>query len=346
MSRIAQLVRPNIAALTAYSTARDEYDGPLGIFLDANESPYTNGYNRYPDPHQVHLKSRIGELKGIPVENLFLGNGSDEAIDLIYRIFCVPGSDNVVMISPSYGMYGVAADINDVGVRPVRLNDDFSLDTEALLDACDEHTKVIFLCSPNNPSGNAFPKAQLLEICDRFSGIVVVDEAYADFSSQGSLASEATVRDRLIVLQTLSKARAMAGLRIGIAIASPEVIGLMTRVKYPYNLSRIAMEKALELLQKPIDIQVETLVQERKRLAAALPAFPFVRQVFPSDANFLLVRVDGADALYDYLLSHGIIVRNRSRVPGCGECLRLTIGLPEENNALLKAFETYLAPIQ
>ena len=228
MSRIAHLVRPNIAALTAYSTARDEYDGPLGIFLDANESPYDNGYNRYPDPHQAQLKSRIGQLKGIPVENLFLGNGSDEAIDLIYRIFCVPGSDNVVMISPSYGMYGVAADINDVRVRPVRLNDDFTLDTEALLGACDERTKVIFLCSPNNPSGNAFPKAQLLEICDRFSGIVVVDEAYADFSSQGSLAAEALVRDRLIVLQTLSKARAMAGLRIGMAIASAEIIGLMT----------------------------------------------------------------------------------------------------------------------
>ena len=342
MSRIRQWVRPNIAALTAYSTARDEYDGPLGIFLDANESPYANGYNRYPDPHQGQLKSRIGALKGIPVENLFLGNGSDEAIDLIYRIFCVPGRDNVVMIAPSYGMYGVAADINDVRIRPVRLNDDFSLDTEALLGACDERTQVIFLCSPNNPSGNAFPKAQLLEICNRFPGIVVVDEAYVDFSAQGSLAGEALVRDNLIVLQTLSKARAMAGLRIGMAIANAEIIGLMTRVKYPYNLSRIAMEKALELLQNPIDTQVETLIQERRRLAAALPAFPFVRQVFPSDANFLLIRVDGAEALYEYLLSRGIIVRNRSRVPGCAECLRLTVGLPAENDALLNAFETYL----
>lgn len=342
MSRIRQWVRPNIAALTAYSTARDEYDGPLGIFLDANESPYANGYNRYPDPHQGQLKSRIGALKGIPAENLFLGNGSDEAIDLIYRIFCVPGRDNVVMIAPSYGMYGVAADINDIRIRPVRLNDDFSLDTETLLDACDEHTQVIFLCSPNNPSGNAFPKSQLLEICARFPGIVVVDEAYVDFSAQGSLAGEALVRDNLVVLQTLSKARAMAGLRIGMAIANAEIIGLMTRVKYPYNLSRIAMEKALELLQNPIDNQVETLIQERRRLAAALPAFPFVRQVFPSDANFLLVRVDGADALYEHLLSRGIIVRNRSRVPGCAECLRLTVGLPAENDALLNALETYL----
>lgn len=342
MKRISQWVRPNIAALTAYSTARDEYDGPLGIFLDANESPYENGYNRYPDPHQVRLKSRIGELKGIPVENLFLGNGSDEAIDLVFRIFCTPGEDNAVIISPSYGMYGVAAAINDVLVRPVRLNDDFSLDTGKLAEACDGNTKVIFLCSPNNPSGNAFPRRQLLDICDSFPGIVIVDEAYVDFSSQGTLAGEAIKRDNLIVLQTLSKARAMAGLRIGMAIANAEIIGLMTRVKYPYNLSRIAMEKALEFLQQPIDREVQTLVAERKRLAEALIAFPFVRKVFPSDANFLLVRVDGADVLYKYLLRCGIIVRNRSRVPGCAECLRLTVGLPAENDALLNALETYL----
>lgn len=342
MKRISQWVRPNIAALTAYSTARDEYDGPLGIFLDANESPYENGYNRYPDPHQARLKSRIGELKGIPVENLFLGNGSDEAIDLVFRIFCTPGEDNAVIISPSYGMYGVAAAINDVLVRPVRLNDDFSLDTDKLAEACDGNTKVIFLCSPNNPSGNAFPRTQLLDICDNFPGIVIVDEAYVDFSSQGTLAGEAIKRDNLIVLQTLSKARAMAGLRIGMAIANAEIIGLMTRVKYPYNLSRIAMEKALEFLQQPIDREVQTLVAERKRLAEALTAFPFVRKIFTSDANFLLVRVDGADILYKYLLRRGIIVRNRSRVPGCAECLRLTVGLPAENDALLKALETYL----
>ena len=342
MKRISQWVRPNIAALTAYSTARDEYDGPLGIFLDANESPYENGYNRYPDPHQARLKSRIGELKDIPVENLFLGNGSDEAIDLVFRIFCTPGEDNAVIISPSYGMYGVAAAINDVLVRPVRLNDDFTLDTSKLAEACDGQTKVIFLCSPNNPSGNAFPRTQLLDICDNFPGIVIVDEAYIDFSSQGTLAGEAIKRDNLIVLQTLSKARAMAGLRIGMAIASAEIIGLMTRVKYPYNLSRIAMEKALEFLQQPIDREVQTLVAERKRLAEALTAFPFVRKIFTSDANFLLVRVDGADILYKYLLRHGIIVRNRSRVPGCAECLRLTVGLPAENDALLNALETYL----
>ena len=341
MSRITPLVRPNIAALAPYSTARDEYDGPIGIFLDANESPYENGYNRYPDPHQAALKARIAPIKGIPVENLFLGNGSDEAIDLVFRIFCEPGKDNAVIMSPSYGMYGVAAAINDVAVRNVPLDEDFNLDTEALLGACDARTKVIFLCSPNNPSGNAFPKKQLLEICDRFPGVVVVDEAYADFSAKGSLAKDATQRENLIVLQTLSKARAMAGLRIGMAISSTEVIRLMSMVKYPYNLSRAAMEKAFQFIDKPIDKEVLTIVNERKELAGILPRYPFVRKVFPSDANFLLVRVDDANGLYDYLLGKGIIVRNRSRVPGCAGCLRVTVGLPEENEALLNALDSY-----
>ena len=341
MSRITPLVRPNIAALAPYSTARDEYDGPIGIFLDANESPYNNGYNRYPDPHQAELKARIAPIKGIPVENLFLGNGSDEAIDLVFRIFCEPGKDNAVIMAPSYGMYGVAAAINDVEVRSIRLDADFNLDSEALLGACDERTKVIFLCSPNNPSGNAFELQQLLDICDRFPGVVVVDEAYADFSEKGSLAKEATVRDNLIVLQTLSKARAMAGLRIGLAISSEEVIRLMSMVKYPYNLSRAAMEKAFQFLEKPIDDEVNTIVNERKRLASVLPRFPFVKQVFPSDANFILVRVDDANTLYDYLLGKGIIVRNRTRVPGCAGCLRLTVGLPEENESLLNALACY-----
>ena len=248
MSRLASLIRPNIAALAPYSTARDEYDGPIGIFLDANESPYENGYNRYPDPHQAVLKAKIGGIKGIPVENLFLGNGSDEAIDLVFRIFCEPGKDNAVIMAPSYGMYGVAAAINDIAVRSFRLDADFNLDTEALLATCDERTKVIYLCSPNNPSGNAFPKAQLREICDRFQGIVVIDEAYADFSAQGSMVRDAMERENLIILQTMSKARAMAGLRIGLAISNPEVIHYMSNVKYPYNLSRAAMEKALSLV--------------------------------------------------------------------------------------------------
>lgn len=341
MSRITHLVRPNIAALTPYSTARDEYGGPIGIFLDANESPFENGYNRYPDPHQAALKARIGTIKGIPSENLFLGNGSDEAIDLVFRVFCIPGKDNAVIMAPSYGMYGVAADINDIAVRTVRLEADFSLDTEKLLATCDADTKVIFLCSPNNPSGNAFPKAQLLEICDRFPGVVVVDEAYADFSSEGSLVSEAATRENLIVLQTLSKARAMAGLRIGLAISSTEIIGLMSEVKYPYNLSRAAMEKALKFLEKDITEEINTIITERERLNKILPRYTYVREVFRSDANFLLVRVDAPDALYAYLLDQGIIVRNRNRVKGCEGCLRLTVGLPQENDALLRALDQY-----
>ena len=341
MSRITPLVRPNIAALTPYSTARDEYDGPIGIFLDANESPYDNGYNRYPDPHQAELKARIGGIKDIPVANLFLGNGSDEAIDLVFRIFCEPGQDNAVIMAPSYGMYGVAAAINDIEVRSVRLDADFNLDSEALLRACDGRSKVIFLCSPNNPSGNAFEPNQLLDICDRFPGIVVVDEAYVDFSEKGSLAKEATVRENLIVLQTLSKARAMAGLRIGLAISSEEIIRLMSMVKYPYNLSRAAMEKAFQFLEKSINDEVNTIVNERKKLASVLPRFPYVLQVFPSDANFILVRVVDADSLYDHLLDNGIIVRNRTRVPGCEGCLRLTVGLPSENDVLLNALDTY-----
>lgn len=341
MSRITPLVRPNIASLAPYSTARDEYDGPIGIFLDANESPYENGYNRYPDPHQAELKARIGVIKGIPVKNLFLGNGSDEAIDLVFRIFCEPGRDNAVIMAPSYGMYGVAAAINDVEVRSVRLDADFNLDSEELLGACDDRTKVIFLCSPNNPSGNAFELKQLLDICDRFPGVVVVDEAYSDFSEKGSLAKEATVRENLIVLQTLSKARAMAGLRIGLAISSEEIIRLMSMVKYPYNLSRAAMEKAFLFLENKIDNEVNTIINERKRLTSIIPRFPFVKQVFPSDANFILVRVEDADALYDYLLDKGIIVRNRTRVPGCAGCLRMTVGLPAENEALLNALDCY-----
>lgn len=341
MSRITSLIRPNIAALAPYSTARDEYDGPIGIFLDANESPYENGYNRYPDPHQAVLKAKIGGIKGIPAENLFLGNGSDEAIDLIFRIFCEPGKDNAVIMAPSYGMYGVAAAINDVSVYSVRLDADFNLDTEKLLSTCGGRTKVIYLCSPNNPSGNAFPKEQLLDICDRFPGVVVIDEAYVDFSAKGTLAYEAVKRDNLVVLQTMSKARAMAGLRIGLAISNEEIIHYMSNVKYPYNLSRAAMEKALSLLDQPIDEEVCTIVNERDRLNSILPRYPFVKKVFPSDANFLLVRVDDANGLYDYLLEKGIIVRNRNRVPGCEGCLRLTVGLPAENDALLNAMDQY-----
>ena len=342
MSKITSLVRPNIAALESYSTARDEYTGSIGIFLDANESPFDNGYNRYPDPHQKELKSLIGGIKGIPCANLFLGNGSDEAIDLLFRVFCEPGRDNAVGIVPSYGMYPVAAAMNDIEYRPVMLGEDFSLDTGRLLAAADGNTKLVFLCSPNNPSGNAFPREQLLDICLLFRGVVVVDEAYVDFSSLGSLAQDALGLENLVVLQTLSKARAMAGLRIGMAIASEEIVGLMSGIKYPYNISLPAMQTAAQLLRRDFSAEVTAIVQERKRMSAMLETYPFVQKVYHSEANFLLVKVTDADRLYSFLLERGIIVRNRSRLPGCSGCLRITIGLGEENDAVLAAFNDYV----
>ena len=341
-SSIEALVRPNIRTLSPYSTARDECQGTPDIFLDANESPYAGiGYNRYPDPRQKVLKEKISAFKGLPVENIFMGNGSDEAIDLMFRIFCVPGKDNAVAIVPSYGMYAVAADINDVKVRGVQLEPDFSLPAEALLAAADENTKLLFLCSPNNPSGNAYEPAQLLELVRRFPGIVVLDEAYADFSAKGSLRDKVLEYPNLVVLQTLSKAYGLAGLRLGLAFANTYIIDLMNRVKYPYNISQAAQEAASRALESPIRENVAEIVAQRSRLAAALEAFPFVRKVWPSDANFLLVQVDDPDRLYRHLLGDGIIVRNRSRQPLCAGCLRITVGTPGENDHLLQSLARY-----
>lgn len=340
MNRLESLVRPNIRALSPYSTARDEAQGAPEVFLDANENPFPGlGYNRYPDPRQKALKAKVSALKGLPTENIFLGNGSDEAIDLMFRIFCTPGCDNAVAIVPSYGMYAVAADINDVEVRGVNLGPDFSLPVEELLKAADERTKLLFLCSPNNPSGNAFEPSQLLDLVKRFSGIVVLDEAYADFSAKGSLRAAVREYPNLVVLQTFSKAYGMAGLRLGMAFADAYVIELMNRVKYPYNISQATQELALKALEAPLE--TETIIAQRERLASALPSFPFVKKVWPSDANFLLVQTDDADALYAHLLQDGIIVRNRSRVPLCSGCLRLTVGTPEENDRLLKSLQSY-----
>ena len=341
MNSIESLVRPNIRSLCPYSTARDEYKGSLGIFLDANESPYPTGWNRYPDPHQKALKEQLAAIKGVPAESIFLGNGSDEAIDLMFRIFCNPGVDNAIAIAPSYGMYAVAADINDIEMRPVPLGADFSLPTEALLAAADAHTKLLFLCSPNNPSGNAFPTDELEALIRRFPGIVVLDEAYADFSAKGSLRGRLPQLPNLVIFQTLSKAYGLAGLRLGMAFASPYIIRLMSMVKYPYNINQSTQELVSRALESPIADKVAEIVAQRARVAAALPAFPFVRRVYPSDANFLLVQVDDADTLYTHLLTDGIIVRNRSRVPGCAGCLRITVGLPSENDQLLKSLEAY-----
>lgn len=338
---IETLVRPNVLNLCPYSTARDEYQGSVGVFLDANESPYPTGYNRYPDPHQKALKTRISEIKGIPIGNIFLGNGSDEAIDLVFRVFCNPGKDNVVAVEPSYGMYGVAAATNDIEIKPFRLGEDFSLDPDALLNACDSDTKAIFICSPNNPSGNAFPTSILLDVIRRFRGIVVVDEAYVDFSGEPSLIPYIEKMPNLIVLQTMSKARGMAGLRVGMAFASTRIIGLMSMIKYPYNISKLVQEAALKALEKPVDKEVTQIVEERGRLVSALGNFACVRKIHPSDANFLLVEFDDADRMYEHLLRDGIIVRNRNNVPGCSGCLRITVGLPEENDRLISSILSY-----
>ena len=329
---LEKIVRPNILNLTPYSTARDDYQGSLGVFLDANENPFQNGYNRYPDPHQKELKARISGLKGIPVPNLFIGNGSDEAIDLVFRIFCVPGRDNVVSIEPSYGMYKVAAATNDIECRPFRLADDFSLDPEALLAATDGRTKAIFICSPNNPSGNAFDPELIMGIARRFRGVVVVDEAYGDFCSRESVALSCP---NIIVLQTLSKAWGLASLRLGLAVASPEIIRLMSMVKYPYNISKASMEAAMKALDRPVKDEVALILSERERLLGVLPSVKCVRKVWPSEANFILVQVDDADMTYDLLVKAGIIVRNRTNVAGCAGCLRITVGTPEENDKML-----------
>ena len=338
---IEPLVRPNIRSLCPYSTARDEYKGALGVFLDANESPYPSGWNRYPDPRQTALKEKLAPMKGVRPENIFFGNGSDEAIDLVFRVFCNPGKDNVVAIAPSYGMYEVAASINDVEVRKVQLGEDFSLPSDKILEECDSNTKIIFLCTPNNPSGNAFSNEEVFGILEKFGGIVVADEAYIDFCSEPSLLGSLDKYPNLIVLQTFSKARGMAALRLGLAFSNPYIIGLMSMVKYPYNINESTQRLALAALDSPIDGQVAEIVAQRDRLAVALPGFSFVEKVYPSEANFLLVKVADADGLYNHLIAEGIIVRNRSKVTGCEGCLRITVGLPEENDKLLKSLSDY-----
>ena len=338
---IESLFRANIRRLSPYSTARDELQGSPEVFLDANESPYPSRWNRYPDPRQKALKEAVSKLKGIDAGRIFLGNGSDEAIDLMYRIFCEPGRDNAVAIAPSYGMYEVAAAINDVEFRKVLLGEDFALPSEELLNACDDRTKLLWICSPNNPTGNAFPRKEILRLAARFSGITVVDEAYSDFSSEGSLLEDLADHPRLVVLQTFSKARGMAALRLGMAFADSYIINMMSRVKYPYNISGEVQTLALEALGGSVEAQVEEIKRQRERLEKALPAFSRIRKVYPSDANFILAEADDADALYSRLINKGIIVRNRSRVEGCRGCLRITVGTPQENDRLLKELEEY-----
>ncbi len=342
MRKIEELVRPNILALKPYSTARDEYaGGEISTWLDANENPYDNGVNRYPDPHQKALKSQIAALKGVREGQVFIGNGSDEAIDLAFRIFCVPSRDNAVSIAPTYGMYKVAAEINDVEMREVPLGPDFSLPVEALLAAADENTKLLWLCSPNNPTGNAFPASEIETLLRSFDGMVVLDEAYIDFANEGGFLSRLDEFPNLIILQTLSKAWGMAGLRFGLAFASEQVAGWFARVKYPYNVNGPTQQTVAERLKIDITAQVAEICNERDRLAEELAACAAIERVYSSDANFLLVRTADPDRLYDALIAEGVIVRNRSRVLGCAGCLRITVGTPEENVRMLETVKNF-----
>ena len=337
------LVRPNIWNLVPYSSARSEFTGAASVFLDANENPFNNPYNRYPDPLQQEVKALIAQLRGVAAEQIFLGVGSDECIDVVYRTFCRPGVDNVVAMSPSYGMYEVCADINDVEYRRVPLNDDFSLDADAMLATADERTKVMWICSPNNPTGNAFALDELEAICSRFAGIVVVDEAYIDFSTRGSMLSCLDSLPNLIVMQTLSKAWGSASVRLGIAYASAEIIGIFNKVKYPYNISLLTQRYAIDRLERHSEVAawVELLKANRQWLIEALGSLRCVKHIYPTDANFVLVRVSDADAIYDYLRAGGIIVRNRNRVEKCLGCLRITVGTAEENEILINALKEY-----
>ena len=341
---LSSIVRPNILALAPYSCARDEFKGEASVYVDANESPYNNGLNRYPDPLQHQVKQLLAPLKGVCEKQIFLGNGSDEAIDLIYRIFCIPACDNVVSISPSYGMYQVCADVNDVEFRCAPLTADFQIDREAIEGAVDDRTKVLWFCSPNNPSGNAFAFAELEYFLTRYPDkIVVVDEAYVDFSSLGSMTSRLGSYQNLIVMQTFSKAWGHAAMRLGIAMASAEIIALFNKVKYPYNVNELTQREAVRVLAdvETMKRQVEEILSQREVLRELLQMVPCVDHIYPSEANFLLVRVSDANAIYQYLQQNGIIVRNRHKVQLCANCLRITVGTPEENAQLYECLKQY-----
>lgn len=342
MKDLKELVRPNVWNMKPYSSARDEYHGSASVFLDANENPYNTPYNRYPDPMQWKLKERIAELKGVAVKSIFLGNGSDEPIDLVIRAFCEPGTDRIVSIAPSYGMYEVAAEVNNVEFCKVELDKSFNLDADRLLQAVDERTKVIYLCSPNNPTGNSLEREKLYRILNTFQGIVVIDEAYIDFSTEPSFLSELNQFPNLIVLQTLSKAWGAAGIRMGMAFASPEIIFILNKIKYPYNVNMLTQAQALDILNQAdrMKEQLDAILSERARLQSVLSGLACVKKMYPTDANFILVDVGDANGIYGLLVNKGVIVRNRTNVTLCNGCLRITVGTPEENQALLAVLET------
>lgn len=340
---LENLVRPNIWKLKPYSSARSEFKGEASVFLDANENPYNYPYNRYPDPLQRGLKIKISKIKGVHEDQIMIGNGSDEPIDLVFRIFCEPAVNNVVAIDPTYGMYEVCADINNVEYRKVLLNKDFSLDADKLLKATDRNTKLIFLCSPNNPTGNLLERKEILKIITQFSGIVIIDEAYIDFSSEKSWLSELNNYPNIIILQTFSKAWGLASVRCGLAFASKEIIDFFNKVKYPYNINLLTQDFVSKQLDKEEEKNewVNKLLIERSNLKKELESLPLVEKVFPSEANSLLVKVPNANILYQYLVDEGVIVRNRNNISLCMNCLRITIGTPEENKTLLTELKSF-----
>ena len=344
MKPLEQLLRPNIAALAPYSSARDEYSGhEAHVFLDANENPYNAPLNRYPDPLQRELKKVIARVKQVPESCIFVGNGSDEAIDLPFRCFCRPGIDNVVAIEPTYGMYRVCADINDVEYRPVLLDDHYQFHADDLLQACNEYTKLIWICSPNNPTGNSLLREEIVKVLEQFQGIVIVDEAYIDFARQRSFRFDLQQYPNLVVLQTMSKAWGCAAMRLGMAFASPEIIYIYNKVKYPYNVNLLTQQEAMKALADvgQTDKWVRMILGERGRLMEAFSLLPICTRVYPTDANFFLARMIDAQAIYDYLVQRGIIVCNRTRVQLCQNCLRITIGTRTENSELLAALRQY-----
>ena len=346
--KLENIVRDNINKLVAYSSARNEYKGNEGIFLDANENPYgsplESNYNRYPDPLQLNVKSKISVLKNIPIENIFLGNGSDEAIDILYRAFCIPSKDNVIVCPPTYGMYEVSANVNNVEILKVPLvPETFQLDISSVLKAITENTKLIFVCCPNNPTGNGVKWKDIQILLETFNGIVVVDEAYIDFASYGSLISQLENYKNLVILQTFSKGWGLAGLRVGMAFASEEIIAIFNKIKPPYNINIVSQQLLLEALnnKSKVDEWVKEIILERRKVSDELTKLLFIKIIYPSEANFILVKTDNAKNIYDFLITQKIIVRNRSNITLCDNCLRITIGTKEENTKLLNTLKQY-----
>ncbi len=340
---IQDLVRENIKDLKAYSSARDEFQGLKGnmIFLDANENPFNNGINRYPDPQQNTVKGMLSEIKGVPTKNILLGNGSDEVLDLIFRAFCEPKKDNVITLPPTYGMYEVLANVNDIEVMKIELSADFQPKVDEILEKANNRTKLLFLCSPNNPTANSFGNEKIEQLIKEFNGIVVVDEAYVDFSEEESWLGKLESYPNLIVTQTLSKAYGMAGIRLGICYASEYVIAVLNKIKPPYNVNELTQQRASKILvyKEGLKKEINVILEERRRLISSLEDISFVKKIYPTDTNFILVRVDDANRRYDELIKHGIVVRNRSNQSLCDNCLRITVGTSNENRKLIYALK-------